>query len=84
MIYLTKMLSKELAASGIRVNAVAPGLINTELVKQLDNKAVDKMVGQSSLGRLGTPDEIAELVVFLSSDSSRFIDGQVIRIDGGM
>ena len=42
------------------------------------------MVGQSSLGRLGTPDEIAELVVFLSSDSSRFIDGQVIRIDGGM
>ena len=84
MVYLTKMLSKELATSGIRVNAVAPGLINTELVKQLDNKAVNKMVEQSSLGRLGTPDEIAELVVFLSSDSSRFIDGQIIRIDGGM
>ena len=82
MVYLTKMLSK--ATSGIRVNAVAPGLINTELVKQLDNKAVNKMVEQSSLGRLGTPDEIAELVVFLSSDSSRFIDGQIIRIDGGM
>ena len=84
LIYFTKMLSKELSASGIRVNAVAPGLINTELVRELDNKAVEKMTEQSSLGRLGTPAEIAESVVFLSSESSSYINGQIIRIDGGM
>lgn len=84
LVYFTKMLSKELAVGGIRVNAVAPGLINTELVKQLDDRAVTKMVGQSSLSRLGTTAEIAELVLFLASDSSHFINGQIIRIDGGM
>lgn len=84
LIYFTKMLSKELSASGIRVNAVAPGLISTEMVEQLDNRAVEEMRKQNSLKRFGGTDEVAELVLYLASDSSSFINGQVIRIDGGV
>lgn len=84
MIYFTKTLSKELATSGIRVNAIAPGLIDTEMARQMDYKAAEKMVAQNSMGRLGNPTEIAELVIYLASDSSSFINGQVIRIDGGI
>lgn len=84
LIYFTKTLSKELAISGVRVNAVAPGLIDTEMAQQMDNKAAEKMVTQNSMGRLGNPSEIAELVTYLASDSSSFINGQIVRIDGGI
>lgn len=84
LIYFTKTLSKELATSGVRVNAVAPGLINTEMAKQMEEKAAEKMLEQNGMRRLGNPTEVADLVLYLSSDSSSFINGQVIRVDGGV
>lgn len=66
------------------MNAVAPGLINTEMAKQMEEKAAEKMLEQNGMRRLGNPTEVADLVLYLSSDSSSFINGQVIRVDGGV
>jgi len=82
---LTKVLAVEWAADGILVNAIAPGYIDTDLNKALiSDKDFDKWVkARCPLGRWGTPDDIAEPVVFLASPASKFITGQVIYVDGG-
>ncbi len=84
MILFTKVLSKEMARAGVRVNALAPGLTNTKLADQMGNSAKESMINTSSFHRLGTPEEIAKAVLFLASEDASFITGQVLRVDGGM
>ena len=84
LIYFTKTIAKEFAVNNIRVNAVAPGLIGTDMADLMETRARKEMVEQSAFNRLGTPEEVAQLILFLASDNSSFITGQVIRIDGGV
>lgn len=84
MILFTKVLSKELATSKIRVNAIAPGLTNTAFASAMGNKAKSSMENISIMQRLATPDEIANTYYFLATKEASFINGQVIRVDGGM
>lgn len=84
MILFTKVLSKELAPQGIRVNAVAPGLTSTSFADAMGDKAKASMEQISSMGRLATPKEIANTYFFLASEEASFINGQVIRVDGGV
>lgn len=84
LIFATKTISQELASQGIRVNAVAPALTETEMANQMEIKAKQAMIEQSAMNRLANPQEIANVVLFLASDLSSFINGQVIRVDGGM
>jgi len=80
-----KVLSKELGRLNIRVNVIAPGLVNTEMMKKnTPQKIIDEVVSNSSLKRPGNPGEIAETILFLCSNKSSFITGQIIRVDGGM
>lgn len=83
VIGLTKALAKEVGLSGICVNCVAPGVINTPMNAALDSEAIKILAYMTPLGRTGTPEEIAELIVFLASDKSGFLTGQVIGADGG-
>ena len=81
---LTRTLSKELAKANIRVNAIAPGYVATDMNSQISEDYLKKMTEHISFGRLANVDEIAKLAVFLGSDDASYITGQVIRIDGGM
>ena len=81
---MTKTLSRELGASGIRVNAVAPGVIDTEMNKNVPSEILDERLENTSLKRMGDPKEVSDVIAFLLSDMSSYINGQVIRIDGGM
>jgi len=83
VIGLTKALAKELGPSGIRVNCVAPGPIMTDMLTGLSHVNLDELADEVPLGRIGTPEDVAELVAFLASDRSSFITGQVIGCDGG-
>lgn len=83
VISLTKSLAEALATHNIRVNAVAPGLINTEILDGVDQDALDRIVAATPIQRLGTPNEIAELVCFLLSEQSSFMTGQTVVADGG-
>lgn len=79
----TKALAKELAPSGIRVNAIAPGIINTQMNSRLSTEELEMLKDQIPAGRLGAPEEVADLAVFLASNSSSYITAQVICVDGG-
>ena len=80
----TKSLAREVAARGITVNVVAPGMIDTDMIARLDGRARDAMAGQIPQGRLGTPDDVAAAVCFLASDEASYITGQVLGVNGGM
>jgi 3-oxoacyl-[acyl-carrier protein] reductase len=84
VIGLTKTLAREVASRGIRVNAVAPGFIDTEMTRVLDESVREKLIEQIPLARLGLPDDVARCVSFLVSDRSSYITGQVINVNGGM
>jgi 3-oxoacyl-[acyl-carrier protein] reductase len=84
MMFFTKTLAKELGSYNIRVNAIAPGLVDTDMGGQMNEKGVNEIIGRASIPRRASPQEIAELALFLASDKSSFITGQIIRIDGGM
>ena len=83
VIGLTKSLAKELAPSGILVNCVAPGVIETDMLGALSMDEKEALRRETPLGRLGTPEDVAEVVRFLASDSASFITGQVISPNGG-
>lgn len=80
----TKTVAKELGPYGIRVNAIAPNLVETDMVHEMEQKSFDSMLESAALKRLSTPEEIANTALFLASDESSYITGQVIRVDGGM
>lgn len=81
---MTKVWARELGRSNIRVNAVAPGFIATEMVKAMPEKILEGMMGHTPLGRLGQPEDIANAFLFLASDEASFISGAVLRVDGGI
>ncbi len=84
LIGLTKTVARELASRHITVNAVAPGFIQTEMTASLPEKTRAEMLAQIPLSRFGTPEEVAQAVVFLASDTAAYITGQVIHVNGGM
>ena len=83
LIALTRSLALELAPSHIRVNCVAPGVIDTEMVQVLGEETLRDLAEQTPLGRLGTPEDIAHAVSFFASEKASFITGQVLTADGG-
>ncbi len=84
IIAFTKAVAKELAGRGVTVNAVAPGFIQTDMTAALEGGVADELQGRIPLGRLGTVQDVAEVVVFLASAEAGYITGQVIPVDGGM
>jgi 3-oxoacyl-[acyl-carrier protein] reductase len=84
LIGLTKSMARELAARGITVNAVAPGFIVSPMTDALSGEAKEKLFSLIPLGRLGTAEDVAEVVAFFSSPASSYITGQVLKVDGGM
>ncbi len=84
MMSFTRTIARELAPYNIRVNAIAPGLTDTGMAGQMEEKAWKEMVARTDMNRLGKPNEIAQMMLFLASDEASFITGQVYRVDGGM
>ena len=84
MIGLTKSVARELAGKGICVNAVAPGYIATDMTDALPEKAREGLLQMIPMGKIGRPEDIAQMVVFLAGSGSDYITGQVICVDGGM
>jgi 3-oxoacyl-[acyl-carrier protein] reductase len=84
LVGLTKTAAKELAARGVRVNAIAPGFIETEMTKAVPEKAAEAMKAMIPLGRSGQPEDVAEVAAFLCSDAARYLTGQVLNVSGGM
>lgn len=83
LVGLTRSLALELAPSGIRVNAVAPGCIETDMVRALGAETREMLAAETPLGRLGTPEDIARAVTFLASEGASFLTGQILTADGG-
>ena len=84
IIGMTKVWARELGRKGINVNAVAPGFIATEMVSTVPEKVLEMLKERTPLGRLGEPEDIANAYLFLSSDESKFINGAVLSVDGGL
>jgi 3-oxoacyl-[acyl-carrier protein] reductase len=80
----TKTVAKEVGSRGVTINAVAPGFINTEMTAELPDKAKESFIQQIPLGRVGTPEDVAEAVYWLSSEAAGYITGQTIHVNGGM
>ena len=83
LVSLTRTLALELARFQINVNAVAPGLIETDMMKDAPQNVLDAALAEIVLGRLGKPEEVATVVAFLCSEAARHITGEVIQVDGG-
>jgi 3-oxoacyl-[acyl-carrier protein] reductase len=83
LIGLTHAAAVELGPANVNVNAVAPGFVKTELTEHLSEELVARARGQTPLGRLGEPDDVAQIIVFLCSDAARHITGEIVRVDGG-
>ncbi len=83
MIAFTKTLAAECGPLGVRVNAICPGLTATDMGAQMEEKAGKEMIARSAMNRLGRPEEIARMAVFLASDDASFVSGQIISVDGG-
>jgi 3-oxoacyl-[acyl-carrier protein] reductase len=84
IISFTKSVAKELASRNINVNAIAPGFIKTDMTAKLSEEVQEAMLKMIPLGRLGDPIDVARLALFLASDNSGYITGEVIKVDGGM
>jgi 3-oxoacyl-[acyl-carrier protein] reductase len=84
VISFTKSLARELGSFNIHVNAVAPGLIESEVISKMPKEKVEAIIKSSSLGRMGKPEEAAKVVLFLASDDSNYVTGQTIVVDGGI
>ena len=80
---MTKCLAKELGPMGIRVNAIAPGPVETEMIHQYKDEVLKNLVFESALRRLGTTDEVAKVALFLASEQASYINGEIIKVDGG-
>jgi 3-oxoacyl-[acyl-carrier protein] reductase len=84
LIGMTRTWARELGRHGIRVNAVAPGFIGTEIISDMPEKVIEAMRERTPLGRVGEPQDIADAYVFLASDRAKFITGAVLSVDGGL
>ncbi len=84
VIGMTKVWARELGRSGVRVNAIAPGFISTEMVLQMPEKVLAEMAARVPLRRMGDPRDIANAYLFLASDEASYISGEVLRVDGGI
>ncbi len=84
IIGFTRTLAAELASKGVRVNAVAPGMIESAMVKKVSRQVVRQVISTIPLQRLGLASEVADVIVFLSSDASSYMVGQTLVVDGGM
>lgn len=82
VISLTKTAAKELAPQGIRVNAIAPGMIDTDMFRSIGEERIQAHIAKIKMGRLGSPDDIANTAVYLASDLSKYVTGQIIGVDG--
>ena len=84
VIGITHSLAKELAVSHIRVNAIAPGFIDTDMASSVSDEKFAERLASIAMGRIGTPDDVAKVALFLASDLSSYVTGQCIGVDGGM
>lgn len=84
MIGFTKALAKEVGTSGITVNCIAPGLIETQMNKNLQKEDIDAIINETPLMKIGKPYDVAQLALFLASEKASFITGQIITVDGGL
>jgi len=84
IISFTKSLARELGSFNIHVNAIAPGLIESEVISKMPKEKVEAIIKSTSLGRIGKPEEVAQAVLFLASEKSDYITGQTIIVDGGI
>jgi 3-oxoacyl-[acyl-carrier protein] reductase len=84
IIGFTKAMAREVAGNGVRVNAVAPGFIETDMISEMSDERFTYMKSRIPLGRLGLAEEVANVVCFLASDKASYLTGTVIQVDGGM